>query len=100
MPKRDDEWAREITRLIKDPVEREKWLSGRVLEELPKRKYPLEPPWKIWPEPSHVAWSIGSDADYFVEFREFFGTLSKDEKKAYIVDNPEPPEWLGYYDDV
>ncbi len=61
---------------------------------------PMLPPWEIMPDepmPS-LAWRMGAGEDYRKDFSDWFHQLSVTDKRKYVTANPEPEDWIGYYD--
>lgn len=73
------------------------WQEQREQAEF---SYPLLPPWRVAPEypMGSMGWRMGSGEDYWFLFGDWFKGLSASEQEAYILENPEPDNWEGFYD--
>ena len=58
------------------------------------------PPWSAYPEiPRYsIGWRMGGGEAYWVEFWDWYHTLSSEEQSAYRAEYPEPEDWDGYYE--
>ena len=60
----------------------------------------VQPPWTKFPtiDSSDMFWRMGMGEDYLNEFVKYYLKLSDKEKIIYKLTNPEPFEWIGFYD--
>jgi hypothetical protein len=57
------------------------------------------PPWQKHPEIPNgsIGWRMGYGEYYMGEFVQWFARKHLDAKRRYAEQNPEPPEWDGFY---
>ena len=55
--------------------------------------------WNKYPEIPNgsIGWRMGYGEDYAVEFYKWFKQLDANEQDQFILKNPEPEDWQGYY---
>jgi len=66
----------------------------------------LLPPWLKYPQIGlgSMGWRTGYGEDYWIEFDDWYGALSKDQRSTYQAKYPEPAQveqglpWTGFYD--
>jgi len=60
---------------------------------------PMPPQWMMYPHihPYSIGWRMGYGEGYKWDFRDWWNTLSKDERERYQANFPEPSIWRGYY---
>ena len=66
----------------------------------------LVSPWLEYPHIGlgSIGWRMGDGEDYWMQFDNWYGGLSGDQKAAYRTRYPEPTEvaqglpWTGFYD--
>ena len=84
-------------------------LSDEILSELadwlsanPEPSYPdpMQPPWLQFPDLDRrsVGWRMGPGEEYLLAFAGWFRQLGTDRRTSYREDNPEPEDWLGFYE--
>lgn len=57
------------------------------------------PPWVRFPDIPRfsIGWRMGAGEDYFVGFARWFQQLNAAKRDAYVLANPEPESWTGFY---
>lgn len=76
-----------------------------IMKEIADSVYVFEPgkmhspPWKRYPgyEQRSMRWRMGGGEDYMIGFREWYRSLSAQERKDYRFLNPVPPGWETFY---
>lgn len=65
------------------------------LDALPR---PLAPPWQEFPDYARTSmgWRMGAGETYLNYFRDWFSTLSEEDRQTYITATPIPDEWGGW----
>lgn len=43
---------------------------------------------------------MGPGEDFWFAFADWAKSMSAEELKEYILHNPEPQEWVGFYDEI
>jgi hypothetical protein len=66
------------------------------VKDLPLSK---EPPWVVFPyiPRGSIGWRMGRGEDYYNEFYKWFSVLGSTERDRYVLGQPEPAEWKGFY---
>lgn len=61
-----------------------------------------QPPWKVFPEYERysMGWRMGPGEDYWHAFHEWVLSLDKPEVEEFVLANPEPESWRGFYDSI
>ena len=95
-------WKIEGDTLCSELVVKLNKVSQRIQTALETLPQPLAPPWQMFPDYARTSmgWRMGSGEDYIVYFREWFLTLSEDEKSAYINSTIIPDEWAGWLEAI
>ncbi|WP_114783055.1 NADAR family protein [Botryobacter ruber] len=60
----------------------------------------IQPPWQQYPKTESVDmfWRMGKGENYMIEFSKYYSSLNDHEKTVYKLTNPQPYDWLGFYD--
>ena len=60
----------------------------------------MNPPWKEFPDypRASMGWRMGGGQDFADRWRGWFIGLDTAARQRYVVDNPEPPGWEGFYE--
>ena len=62
----------------------------------------LPPPWIKYPHIARfdIGWRMGMGENYYNAFYKWFSGISSDERKNYVDRFPEPPQWMGFYNNI
>ena len=68
----------------------------------PTYDYPMEPPWKVFPDYSRfsMGWRMGPGEGFIMEYRSWFKALTDKETFNYKEKHKEPEEWVGFFDSI
>ena len=77
-------------------------IKADLLKRVEPKVYPdpMQPPWVACPwvtEWPSMGWNMGGGEDYLMAFTPWFRALSREERDAYMRDNPEPDAYSGMY---
>ncbi|TQV65946.1 hypothetical protein [Aliiroseovarius halocynthiae] len=70
-----------------------------ALDALPR---PLAPPWTEFPNysPTSMGWRMGAGETYLDYFRDWFSTLSEEDRQTYITTVSIPEEWVAWIETI
>ncbi|MGF1581530.1 MAG: hypothetical protein ACFCD0_19560 [Gemmataceae bacterium] len=58
-----------------------------------------KPPWMVFSYAwGSKGWRTGGGEMYWIQFTEWFRSLTVDSREQFITDYPEPPDWKYFYE--
>jgi hypothetical protein len=62
----------------------------------------MRAPWNERPDLARgsIGWRMGSGEDYYNKYYQWFSALSPSDRDVYRNANPEPADWIGFYQGI
>ena len=75
------------------------WLSQNTKQ---LENGPLAPPWVQFSDYPRrtIGWRMGPGEQYLQDYVKWFASLDADSRLKYINFNPEPLDWMGFYESI